>query len=142
MDNTNSIDTIEFKMPAKPDYVGMMRLAISGIASRMEFTIEKIEDLKIAISEACTNAVQYAYDNTKDKIVFISCNVHSDKLEITVKDTGKGFSIDEPKQASSNSLTDSPSLGLGITFIKNLMDEAEFKSEPGEGTEVRMVKYR
>ena len=129
-------------MPAKPDYVGMMRLAISGIASRMEFTIEKIEDLKIAISEACTNAVQYAYDNKKDKIVLISCAVHSDKLEITVKDTGKGFSIEEKKKPSSNSLTDSPSLGLGITFIKSLMDEAEFKSEPGEGTEVRMVKYR
>jgi len=51
------MDYIEMKIPAKPDYVGVIRLTLSGIASRMGFTYEEIEDIKIAISEATTNAV-------------------------------------------------------------------------------------
>lgn len=54
-------DYIEVKIPAKPEFVGVIRLTLSGIASRMGFAYEEIEDLKIATSEACTNAVQHAY---------------------------------------------------------------------------------
>ena len=50
------MDYIEIKIPAKPDYLGVIRLTLSGIASRMGYTYEVIEDIKIALSEACTNA--------------------------------------------------------------------------------------
>lgn len=56
-----SVDLIEMKIPAKPEYVGIIRLTLSGVASRMGYVYEEIEDLKIAVSEACTNAVQHAY---------------------------------------------------------------------------------
>ena len=56
-----AFDYIEMKIPAKPEYVGVIRLTLSGIASRMGFTYDLIEDLKIAASEAITNAVQHAY---------------------------------------------------------------------------------
>ena len=55
------MDYIEMKIPAKPDYLGVIRLTLSGIANRMGYTYEEIEDIKIALSEACTNAVQHAY---------------------------------------------------------------------------------
>ena len=55
------MDYIEMKIPAKPDYLSVIRLTLSGIASRMGYTFEVIEDLKIAVSEACTNAIQHAY---------------------------------------------------------------------------------
>ena len=54
-------EVITLTIPAKPEYVSIARLTISGIATRMQFTIEEIDDLKIAISEACTNAVQHAH---------------------------------------------------------------------------------
>lgn len=56
-----AFDYVEMKIPAKAEYVGVIRLTLSGIASRMGFTYELIEDLKIATSEAVTNAVQHAY---------------------------------------------------------------------------------
>ena len=140
MSNT---DRLEFTMPSSSDYVGVMRLAISGIASRLNFTIEDIEDIKIAISEACTNAVQHGYGNDVDGRVSVICDVHTDKLEIQVKDSGSGFETailgtSEQKEASEAKL----GLGLGLTFIKNLMDDSEIISEPGKGTTIRMIKNR
>ena len=79
-------ENVEFSIPCMSDYVGVVRLAVSGLATRMNFSIEEIEDIKIAVSEACTNSVQYAYENPIDERVFITFNLFNDKLEIIVKD--------------------------------------------------------
>ena len=129
------------------DYVGVVRLAVSGLATRMNFSIEEIEDIKIAVSEACTNSVQYAYDEPEKERVFISFNLFKDKLEIIIKDTGKGFETDalERMPIEERSLDEIdenvPRLGLGITFIKSLMDETKITSEPGNGTIIQMAKH-
>lgn len=142
MSTLSKTDHLIFEVPAKSDYVGVIRLAISGIASRMEFTIEKIEDIKIAISEACTNVVLYAYENDDNPGINVTCSIHIDKLEICISDKGKGFNLDdyvEKQEVSQNELGAS-SLGLGITFMKNLMDTVEIETAPGEGTKVTMTK--
>ena len=84
-------ENVEFSIPCMSDYVGVVRLAVSGLATRMNFSIEEIEDIKIAVSEACTNSVQYAFDQPENERVFISFNLFKNKLEIIVKDNGKGF---------------------------------------------------
>ena len=86
-------ENVEFSIPCMSDYVGVVRLAVSGLATRMNFSIEEIEDIKIAVSEACTNSVQYAFDKPENERVFISFNLFKDKLEIIVKDNGKGFEL-------------------------------------------------
>ncbi|MGE4170451.1 MAG: ATP-binding protein [Candidatus Margulisiibacteriota bacterium] len=131
---------IHLTIPAMSDYVGVVRLALSGLASRMNFTVEEIEDIKIAVSEACTNAVQHAYEAHEGRID-IDCYCHEDRLEIVVKDQGKGFNMSslgtpEQKQASEEKL----GLGLGLAFIQSLMSEASIESEPGKGTTVRISK--
>ena len=73
MSTLTKTDKLTFQIPAKSDYVGVIRLAVSGIASRMEFTIEKIEDIKIAVSEACTNVVLYAYENDENAGITVQC---------------------------------------------------------------------
>jgi serine/threonine-protein kinase RsbW len=130
-------------IPCSSEFVSIIRLAISGVAARMNFAIEDIEDIKISVSEACTNAIQHAYpDNTgKDNKIHIKARMHQEELEIEVKDNGKGFDLGilgttAQKKASEEKM----GLGLGITFIKNLMDHAEFSSNDGEGTTVRMFK--
>tara|TARA_A100001015_G_C14858054_1_gene659163 strand:- start:492 stop:953 length:462 start_codon:yes stop_codon:yes gene_type:complete len=140
-------ENIEFSMPCMSDYVGVVRLAVSGLATRMNFSIEEIEDIKIAVSEACTNSVQYAFDEPKNERVFITFNLFKDKLEIIVKDSGKGFDVEDLERAPINERAldeideNIPRLGLGITFIKSLMDETDVKSSPGNGTVIRMAKF-
>ena len=140
-------ENIELNIPCMSDYVGVIRLAVSGIATRMNFSIEEIEDIKIAVSEACTNAIQYAFDDAKDERVFITFNLSKEKLEIIVKDSGKGFNIEnlenQPIEERNLENIDEnvPRLGLGITFIKSLMDETEIISDFESGTTVRMAKH-
>ena len=138
---------LEFSLsiPALAEYVGVVRLAISGIATRMNFTIDEIEDIKISISEACTNAIQHAYGDkvnpTIDKID-IKIYIIENELEIIVRDFGSGFDLSilgtkEQKEKSKEKM----GLGLGLTFIKSLMDSTNFKSTIGKGTEIQMQKH-
>lgn len=134
---------VQIDIPSSSEFVGVIRLAISGIATRMNFSVEEIEDIKIAISEACTNSVQHAYAEGVEGRIHIECEMIPDKLVITVSDAGRGFDTgilgtSEQRKNSEKKL----GLGLGLTFIKNLMDEAEVLSEPGKGTTVKMIKYK
>ena len=91
-------DYIEIKVPAKPQYVGVARLTISGLASRLGFTYDEIEDLKIASSEAITNAVRHAYADDEDGEVVVGCALFEDKIEIMVADHGQSFDFEETKK--------------------------------------------
>jgi len=135
-------DVVSLSIPCAPEYVAVARLTVSGIATRMNFSIEDIEDIKIAVSEACTNAIQYAYDDSyTHPVVKIICFLNDKDLEIHVVDHGQGF---DPENAGKNEKTPDknhmPSLGLGLTFIKSLMDKAEINSELGAGTTIKMFK--
>ena len=135
---------ISLQIPALAEFVGVARLAISGVAARMNFTIDEIEDIKISISEACTNVIQHAYEENLDPqkdIIDIKIYVDGDQLEIIVKDFGKGFDVSivgtaEQKKKS----TEKMGLGLGLTFIQSLMDHADFQSSEGKGTTIQMKK--
>lgn len=134
--------SITMTLPASSEFVAVTRLTVSGIAARMNFPIEVIEDLKVSLSEACTNVVQHAYPEKESGVIEIAFHLHPDKLEIFVEDHGKGFNPKEAASQKENSATiESFGLGLGLTFIKSLMDEAEVTSHIGKGTVVRMVKY-
>ena len=139
-------ENVEFSIPCMSDYVGVVRLAVSGLATRMNFSIEEIEDIKIAVSEACTNSVQYAYDTPISERVYVTFNLFKDKLEIIIKDTGKGFDINALERTALEDRKldeideNMPRLGLGITFMKSLMDEAKITSTPGNGTIVQLAK--
>ena len=85
-------DYVEMRVPAKSQFVGVARLTISGLASRLGFSYDDIEDLKIASSEAVTNAVQHAYKEDEEGEVVIGCALYKDKLEIMVADHGQSRS--------------------------------------------------
>lgn len=137
-------DYIEMKVPAKAQYVGVARLAISGIASRLGFTYDDIEDLKIAASEAVTNAVQHAYEANESGEVIIGCALYNDRLEIMVTDHGVSFDFEEAKQRTGpyDEEIEAQFLregGLGLYLIETLMDEVRIHQE--EGVTVFMTKY-
>ena len=135
---------MSLSIPCSAEFVGVVRLAISGLATRMNFNIEEIEDIKISVSEACTNAIQHAYpkiSNPNDGKIDIIAKIFPDKLEITVQDYGVGFNLsnigtEEQREQSQEKF----GLGLGLTFIKSLMDDTDFQSISGKGTTIRMIK--
>ncbi|MCM3693104.1 anti-sigma B factor RsbW [Neobacillus niacini] len=138
------MDYIEMKIPAKPEYVGVIRLTISGIASTMGYTYEQIEDIKIAVSEACTNAVQHAYPEEEGGEVIVGFGIYEDKLETMVADSGQSFNFLQ-KKAELGPYTESSTVdqlaegGLGLYLIETLMDEVRVSNT--SGVSVFMVKY-
>jgi serine/threonine-protein kinase RsbW len=137
-------DYIEMNVPAKPDYVGVVRLTISGLANRMGFSFDEIEDIKIAVSEACTNVVNHAYKDDEVKgQVRIGCNIFEDSLEITVVDEGKSFDVETISEnlgpVDGKTVDQLNEGGLGLFLIDTLMDKVEIKSEAGVA--VTMTKY-
>ena len=135
---------MSLSIPCASEFVGVVRLAISGLATRMNFNIEEIEDIKISVSEACTNAIQHAYPNLKnpnDGKIDITATIFSDRLEVIVRDYGVGFNLlnigtTEKQEKSQEKF----GLGLGLTFIKSLMDDTHFQSISGKGTTIHMIK--
>ncbi|MFJ7934980.1 anti-sigma B factor RsbW [Sporosarcina sp. NPDC096371] len=139
-----SYDYIEIRVPAKAQYVGVARLTISGLASRLGFTYDEIEDLKIASSEAITNAVQHAYEEDEEGEVVVGCALFEDRLEIMVADHGKSFNFEETKmslgpyseQGGDQFLREG---GLGLYLMETLMDDVKVHHK--EGVTVFMTKY-
>lgn len=139
-----AFDFIEMKVPAKAEYVGVTRLSISGIANRMGFSYEDIEDLKVAISEAITNAVTHAYYKEEEGEVTIGFGVYPNRLEIMVADHGGSFNLNEVKgkigpYKQTESVETLREGGFGLFLIEALMDKVEINNN--SGVIVLMTKY-
>ena len=138
-----AFDYVEMRVPAKPQYVSVMRLTISGLASRMGFSYDDIEDLKIATGEAITNVVHHAYKDG-DGDIMIGCALFEDKLEIMVSDYGNSFNFEEIKAKigpykEDENVSILREGGLGLYLMDTLMDEVQLNNEGG--VTVFMTKY-
>ncbi len=130
-------DILKFSVPGKPEYVGTVRLAISSLANCVGFDIEAVEDIKVAVSEACTNVVCHGMAD-REECYEVACELGDSGITISVVDRAGGY--DTTKYQSPK--MDSPKEGgLGIFIIKALMDEVDILSEMGVGTSIKMVKY-
>lgn len=130
-------ELIEMKVPARPEYVGVVRLTVSGIANRLGYTYDDIEDIKIAIAEACTNVVNHAYPTEVEQdSMHISFAVFENRLELTVADQGGAVDVDELGKGRGPVKKDQPvedlkEGGLGLFLIETLMDKVEIRGESG-----------
>jgi len=129
------MDSIKLTLPTKPEYVSLARLTIASVANNMGFSIGDVEDLKVAVSEACTNALNHS--NNPDPTYDLTYLVESKKLVFTVTDRGVGF---EPEAVAIPDLNGTQLGGFGLFIIKSLMDRVEIISERGSGTSITMIK--
>ncbi len=131
---------ITLTIPAKAEYITLGRLALTGIARLRDepFPQEVLGDLKLALTEACTNSVRHAYAG-REGTVEILYELYADRLVVEVSDSGAGF---EPPRAPRNALTDEELSegGLGIAIIEALSDEFEISERPDGGSHLRFVK--
>ncbi|MNZ54987.1 Serine-protein kinase RsbW [compost metagenome] len=138
------MNAIHLQIPAHADYIDMVRLCLFGIASKMNFAFEDIEDMKVAVSEACNNAVLHGYPNGDHGVIDICFEFEEKSLTIKVKNNGMEFmnvaAIDKVAPLQADEVSDLRVGGLGIYLMQALMDEVEVTSSGG-ATEVVMTKY-
>ena len=119
--------------------VGIARLLIASLGGQLDLSLNDIEELKVAVSEAVSNAIIHGYQNRSNHIVYLDLEVSDDALKIVVRDEGCG--IPDVEQAMQPAFsTDPDRMGLGFVFMQSFMDDLQVESSVGLGTTVTMKK--
>ncbi len=122
---------LEVTLPAVPESVTVARQAISGLADALAWDAAFVADLKIAVSEACSNVVAHAYPDDGDNgPILLRAWVDGTTLTVSVADEGRGITPKISKGAG---------LGLGLPLMAALSDEVQVKSGTNGATEVTMT---
>jgi serine/threonine-protein kinase RsbW len=123
---------VRLTLPARAEGVAVVRQALAGMADALAVDAEVLADMKMAVSEACTNVVVHAYEDD-DGVLEVDMAASEVGLTIRVRDHGSGI---RPQAAHTQ---DRPALGLGLPLIAALTDAFEVRGGTGEGTEVKMT---
>ena len=124
-------------IPARAEYITLGRLALTALAREHGLDDDTLADLKLALTESCTNSVRHAYPES-DGAVEILYELQFDRITIEVRDEGPGFTPPERRLAiADDELAEG---GLGIAIIRALADEFELVDADG-GSRLRFVKY-
>lgn len=137
-----SDEVVRLTFPAKADYLLLARLALAGVARVVPLEPEELADLKLAVTEACGNAVRHAYPDG-DGPVNVSFVATPERIEMVVEDEGSGLDAAELAELPQE-LPETPPApgGMGMAIIRTIVDELEVAEGPdGRGTSVRMTKY-
>jgi serine/threonine-protein kinase RsbW len=124
-------------VPARAEFIALGRLALTGLARTRVLSAEIVADLKLALTEACSNSVRHAYDEGREGVVEILYELSDDRIAIQVTDDGSGFDPKILKRAQEE-LDEG---GLGIAIIRALTDELEIGARPEGGSRLRFTKY-
>ncbi|MGI8494048.1 MAG: ATP-binding protein [Pyrinomonadaceae bacterium] len=131
----------ELKLPSRLESIDQAVIAVTEYAARAGFADDALFAVDLALRETVTNAVKHGneFDETKD--VVLTFEAVGDALEITVRDFGKGFAVEEvPDPTNPENLL--KATGRGILFMNNFMDTVEWENAAGGGTLVRLRKKR
>lgn len=135
MADGNGAAQVELTIPCRPEFVGVARLAMLGVASRMRFSYDEVEDVRLAVGEACTTSVEWADRNGRsDSKIILRSEIAADKLTVDILDSA-GSRDESPGQAAEGE-----GENLGALLITLLVDEISIEPQ-GEGTHVRMIKH-
>jgi serine/threonine-protein kinase RsbW len=137
-DRKHTVETpnvIRLTIPAKPEYITLCRLALTGLARVRSFPDELVADMKLALTEACSNSVRHAYDDGGGSVEILY-ELQADRLVVEVCDDGSGFDVATDAQ-TDEALTEG---GLGIAIIRSIADELDIERRASGGSRLRFVK--
>jgi serine/threonine-protein kinase RsbW len=130
------IPTVRLTIPAKPEYITLVRLALSGLSRLRPLSEETLGDMKLAVTEACTNSVRHGYQEGGGRVEILY-ELQPDRLVVEVTDDGPGFDASGDRPTEENPAEG----GLGIAIIKAVSDEFESgERSDGRGSRLRFVK--
>jgi len=133
---------VRLSFPAKADYLLLARLALSGVVRSLPVGPELLADLKLAVTEACGNAVRHAYDDVAEGSVGVAFVVTDDRLEMIVEDDGSGIDVPVETLVDEEAPREPVDGGMGMAIIRAIVDELEIREgADGRGTVVHMTKY-
>lgn len=143
------INHMNVRFDAKSVNESLARMTVAAFMMDMNPTLDELEDVKTAVSEAVTNAIIHGYGNHTSKeawdeipVVELQCAREGVKLEICIIDHGIGIEdIEKAKQPFYTTKPDMERSGMGFVFMETFMDCLEVESKIGEGTKVTMIKY-
>ncbi|HHW29446.1 MAG TPA: anti-sigma F factor [Syntrophomonadaceae bacterium] len=134
-----AINHIKLEFPSIAGNVRLARVTVAAFASELDYDVSVLEEIKVAVSEAVTNAIVHGYQKDPQGIVTLTASLYDSNLEIVVEDRGKGIdNLDQALEPGEG--TDPERMGLGFVFMRTFMDELEVTSEPDLGTKVIMRK--
>jgi serine/threonine-protein kinase RsbW len=134
---THVASTVSLVIPAKAEYLVFCRLVLVGLAQTRNIDPETLADMKLAVTEACSNSIKHAYGAGGGE-VSLRFTLEDDHIAIQVEDQGRGF---EPPEAFRTYSPDAPEAGMGLAIIEALTDELRFSAgEDGRGSLVAFRK--
>jgi serine/threonine-protein kinase RsbW len=135
---TSEEQRVRLTIPAKAEFVGLCRLALAGLFRGRPIPDETLADLKLALTEACSNVVRHAYRGGSPGQVEILYRLQGDRLVIEVMDEGEGFELGQPA-LDGREFNES---GLGLAIIRSLTDDVEVHDREGApGATLRFTKH-
>lgn len=132
MEKNKAETLVELAIPSNPEYLRVVRLLVSGFLSRLPVSVDEVENMKVAVSEACNNAMQHAYEGDSDGRILIKCSEADGYVVFEVTDQGSGM-----KSLEEDEMTEG---GLGFLLIQTLVDEVNIDTESESGTTITMKK--
>lgn len=134
--------SVKLTLPAEAEYLDIVRLTLYGVTSKLGFSYEEIEDMKVAVSEACNNVIVHTYEPDESGVLEVSFDPVRNGVFITIKDQGQSFDhiqkIESISSLHNKSLQEVRTGGLGLYLMQALMDKVEVKGE--NGSEVILYK--
>lgn len=122
------VPELEISLPARAENVAVIRHVLGGVGDALALHPEVLCDVKLAVSEACANAVVHAYADGRPGLIDVELSTSPEQIEVVVRDHGRGMM---PR-------ADSPGLGVGLPLMASLSESLELTNRPDGGTEVRM----
>ena len=136
--SANGAGIVALTIPARPEFIALCRLALTGLARTRALAPEVVADLKLALTEACSNSVRHAYAEGREGVVEIRYELDEELIRVEVSDDGHGFDpvlIERPPDEIDEG-------GLGIAIIRAVTDELDIARGPeGQGSRLRFTKY-
>lgn len=130
---------IEFS--ARSENEAFARVAVASFVSKLNLTLDELEEIKTAVSEAVTNAIIHGYEENEDQLVTIVSSYDEESIEILIEDQGTGIdNLDEARQPLFTTKPELERSGMGFTIMENFMDSIEIVTGKNIGTRIILRK--
>ena len=131
---------IKLEFPSYSANESFARAAAAGFAAQLDPTLEELGDIKTAVSEAVTNCIVHAYPDSIGKISMRLRIIDGEKLEVTVRDWGRGIADLEKAMQPMYTTGGEERSGMGFTIMESFMDKLKVKTKAQKGTSVTMLR--
>lgn len=138
-DRRRTKEVVMLTVPSDPKYLYVVRSALYPIVLDAGFSKKKTRELILAVDEACSNIIKYAYEGDRTKPIGVTVTVSDEELRIVLKDSGKQV---DSSTIAPRKLTDIRPGGLGTHFMHAVFDTVHYDTSGGEGTLLTLVKKR